>query len=178
MRATPTAVVMVMVTAAIMMTTATGCGSRRPPDEAPTSAPGDRAADRPAPGSPPVAPAVVGAAVAMIPHGAAATTAPAGEQAEPGDYQKYVAELKRTVPIVIKDFATKTPAHVRVEDYQADTRYDGLVTAVELKLTPVWLKDSVTGKTVRYTRAFLVRNNPAPSRYPEPFAWVGVKLLP
>lgn len=73
------------------------------------------------------------------------------------DMQEYVAKLKATVPIFVKDFTDKG---FKAERYEVDPKRDTMLYTVMLKVDPVYLKDKITGETKRYTRARMIRNEP------------------
>lgn len=103
------------------------------------------------------------------------------EKAE--DYAAYTGSLKSTVPLSVDEFTAK--------GFKADhyTKEDstGMFKDVTLVIKPVYLSDKVTGKTERYAKAKLTRNNPAPAKLnkyggiasiPEPYAWAKVEMIP
>lgn len=73
------------------------------------------------------------------------------------DMQEYVAKLKATVPIDVKEFTDKG---FKAERYEIDPKRDAMLYTVMLKIDPVYLKDKITGEIKRYTRARMIRNEP------------------
>jgi hypothetical protein len=102
----------------------------------------------------------------------------------PQDHRKYVARLKDDVPITMDRF--------KANQYEAESYTPhadpSMFKEVVVKLSPVALRDDITGRTEVYTRARLTLNDPKPGKLnpktgfptsiPEPYGWASVEMLP
>lgn len=73
------------------------------------------------------------------------------------DYAEFETVIKRNIPIDRPGFVK---AGCKAESYRMDTFQRDEFLEVVLKIEPpVWLRDKVTGKTERYTKARLIRSS-------------------
>jgi hypothetical protein len=106
-----------------------------------------------------------------------------GTKPKSQDLGEYTKLLKEKIPFDIEAFK-KTG--MTAETYVKDEKIDHFLELV-VRVEPVYLTDRLTGKTSQFTRARLVRNNPAPAivnplggvrRAPELYAWASIQMLP
>lgn len=151
--------------------------SDQPTEVAGTNSPGSTNANPSSPGTTPKRNSLVTTPTRMTPD-------PDAElKRNAKDLKEYTDWLKSTVPYDMKKF---TDAGFKAESYKKDPKREWF-TEVVLKVEPVYLTDKITGETKKYTKAKMVRNNPAPASVnsrggitsvPVPFAWESITMLP
>ena len=90
------------------------------------------------------------------------------------DMGEYTAKLKETVQIFIADFTKKG---FKAQSYEKDPKVDTMFLTIMLKVEPVYLKDTITGETKRYTRARMFRNTPRIGSG-QVYEWSEITMMP
>jgi hypothetical protein len=89
-----------------------------------------------------------------------------------GDMEDYRKQLKAKVPVLIEQFKK---ANFRAVEYKVHSEFDNMFQYVVVRIKPVQLSDTLTGKTGFYTKARMTLSR---TRLYVPWEWAIIEFLP